>query len=167
MLCQICKQREATVHYTRIVNQKKVGMYVCGQCAGENDEIKVNIHKFLSGIMGIDTVNNIEDTPITIKKCASCGMTIEEFNKTGMLGCTKCYEAFGDSIQTMLKRIHGNARHQGKIPHKLSGKINEEKNLRHLREELQQCIQREDYEKAAQLRDEIRAMGKSTEHEKG
>ena len=118
LLCQLCKQREATVHFTRIVNQQKVEMYVCEQCARENNDLKINIHQLLSSIMGMKAAG-FEDAPVVAQKCNACGMTLEEFNKTGMLGCTRCYEAFSDSIQTMLKRIHGNVKHHGKVPVKI------------------------------------------------
>lgn len=157
-LCQICKQRMATVHYTRILNQQKVEMYVCEQCARENNELKINIHKLLSGIMGVEPMGELHGQPAVMTKCDKCGMTIEEFNKTGMLGCTNCYEVFGDSIQTMLKRIHGNVKHHGKIPVKISGKIKEANDLRLLKEDLQKCISREDYEQAAIIRDKIKAL---------
>jgi protein arginine kinase activator len=159
LLCQICRQREATVHFTQIVNQQKVEMYVCEQCARENSELKININKLLSGIMGTNLAG-ITGEPFLTKKCEACGLSVSEFNKTGMLGCVKCYETFGDSIKTMLKRIHGNVKHHGKIPKKLSGKIEEAKTLQDLKSRLQQCIINEDYEQAAQLRDQIRAMEK-------
>lgn len=161
MLCQLCKMREATVHFTRIVNQQKVEMYVCEQCARENSDLKINIHKLFSAIMGADEPDGIEETPFTTIKCGFCGMTIEEFHKTGLLGCAKCYDAFSDSIQTMLKRIHGNVKHHGKIPKKISGKIRDAYNLRSLKEELQKCIENEEYEKAAQIRDKIKSLEKS------
>lgn len=167
MLCQLCKKREATVHFTRIINQQKVEMYVCEQCARENSELKVNIHKLLSGIMGIGTPADIEEAPFTTLKCESCGLTIEEFNKTGLLGCAKCYDAFGDSIKTMLKRIHGNVKHHGKVPKKISGKIKDAYNLRSLKEELQKCIDKEEYEKAAQIRDKIKVLEKSLKGKEG
>mgnify|MGYP000924665614 FL=1 len=158
LLCQICKQREATVHFTQIKNQKKVEMYVCEQCARENSQLKINFNNLISGIMWTDNIAGIKEQPVLYRKCGGCGLTVDEFNKTGMLGCVKCYETFGDSIQTMLKRIHGNVKHHGKIPKKLFGKINEARTLQDLKERLQQCIINEDYEQAAQLRDQIRAM---------
>ena len=166
MLCQLCKMREATVHYTRIVNQQKVEMYVCEQCAWENNDLKINIHKLFSAIMGIDEPDFVE-TPFTPLRCSFCGMTIEEFNKTGLLGCAKCYDVFSDSIQTMLKRIHGNVKHHGKIPGKISGRIRDAYNLRSLKEELQKCIETEDYERAAQIRDKIKALENSLRQNEG
>lgn len=167
LMCQLCKQRQATVHFTQIINGQKVEMVVCEQCARENNEIKININKLLSSFMGLDVSKGVQQEPIAAVRCSSCGMTIEEFNKTGMLGCTECYKAFGASIQTLLKRIHGNVKHHGKIPVKMSAKMSEEKNLLQMKEELQKCIREENYEKAAVLRDKIREMDKSREHEEG
>lgn len=167
LLCQICKQREATVHYTRILNQQKVEMYVCEQCAREKNELKINIPNLISGIMGFDLMGGLHDHPVVMTKCSKCGMTVQELNKTGMLGCTNCYEVFGDSIQAMLKRIHGNVKHHGKVPVKISGKIKEENNLRLLKEDLQKCISREDYEQAAIIRDKIRELEMKTQKSGG
>jgi len=158
LLCQICKQREATVHYTRILNQQKVEMYVCEQCAREKNELKINIPNLISGIMGFNPIGELHEQPVAMAKCGKCGMTIQELNKTGMLGCTNCYKVFGDSIQATLKGIHGNVKHHGKIHVKISGKIKEANNLRLLKEDLQKCISREEYEQAAIIRDKIRAL---------
>lgn len=166
MLCQLCKMREATVHFTRIINQQKVEMYVCEECARENSDLKININKLFSAMLGIDEPE-FEETPFTTLRCGFCGMTMEEFNKTGLLGCAKCYDVFGDSIHTMLKRIHGNVKHHGKIPRKISDRIRDAYNLRSLKEELQRCIEREEYEKAAQIRDKIKALENSLQQKEG
>ncbi|NLK67888.1 MAG: DNA helicase UvrBC [Clostridiaceae bacterium] len=167
MLCQICHKREATVHFTRIVNQQKVEMHVCERCAAENSEIKINIHNLLSGIMGIGTATGVGQKTHSTIKCEFCGMTINEFNKTGLLGCTKCYEVFGDSITTMLKRIHGNVKHHGKMPKNISSTIKDAYNLRSLKEELQRSINKEEYEKAAEIRDKIKLLEKSMQGKEG
>lgn len=157
MLCQLCKQREATVHYTQIVNQQKVEMLVCDQCAGESSKLKISLNKLLSGFMGINNLNGIANIPVQAVKCKGCGMSIEEFNKTGKLGCAKCYEVFGDSIKTMLKQIHGNVKHHGKIPANISDNIKQARELEELKAKLQQCVMAEDYEQAAVIRDKIKA----------
>ena len=157
MLCQLCKQREATVHYTQIVNQQKVEMLVCDQCAGESSKLKISLNKLLSGFMGINNLSGIANIPVQAVKCKGCGMSIEEFNKTGKLGCSKCYEVFGDSIKAMLKQIHGNVKHHGKIPANISESIKQVRELEELKARLQQCITTEDYEQAAVIRDKIKA----------
>jgi len=161
MLCQLCKQREATVHFTQIVNQQKTEMYVCEQCAGKSSKLKFDLNMLLSGFMGSGNLSGIANAPVQGVKCKGCGMSIEEFNKTGKLGCSKCYEVFGDSIQAMLKQIHGNVKHHGKIPAGVSDSIKQAKELETLKDKLQRCIQAEDYEQAAVIRDKIKAIEKS------
>lgn len=161
MLCQLCKQREATVHFTQIINQQKTEMYVCEQCAGESGKLKIDLNMLLSGFMGSGSLSGIADAPVHAVKCKGCGMSIEEFNKTGRLGCSKCYEVFGDSIQAMLKQIHGNVKHHGKIPAGVSDSIKQARELEVLKAKLSRCIQTEDYEQAAIIRDKIKAIEKT------
>jgi protein arginine kinase activator len=161
LMCQLCRQRQATVHFTRIINGQKVEMYVCEACARESNEIKLNLHQLLSGIMGQEASKGIPDEPVPAVKCAVCGMTAEEFNKTGLLGCTECYRTFGESIHTLLKRIHGNVKHHGKVPMKLSSRLQPVRNLLALKQELQKCILEENYEQAAVLRDLIKEAEKA------
>ncbi len=165
LMCQLCRQRQATVHFTRIINGQKVEMVVCEACARESNEIKLNFHQLLSGIMGQHSSKEVTSQPVPDMKCASCGQTIEEFNKTGLLGCPECYITFGEGIQTLLKRIHGNAKHHGKIPESLSGRQPPVINLMGLKQELQRCIREENYEQAAVLRDKIKEAEKLQENE--
>ncbi|NLY18014.1 MAG: DNA helicase UvrBC [Clostridiaceae bacterium] len=162
MLCQLCKQREATVHFTQIVNQQKTEMFVCEQCAGESSKLKIDLNKLLSGFMGPGNLSSIANTPVHAVKCKGCGMSIGEFNKTGKLGCSKCYEVFGDSIQAMLKQIHGNVKHHGKIPARVPDRIRQARELEGLKAQLKRCIQTEDYEQAAVIRDKIKAIEKAS-----
>jgi len=161
LMCQLCRQRQATVHFTRIINGQKVEMVVCEACARESEEIKISFHKLLSGIMGMEAAKTIPNEPAPALKCASCGMTAEEFNKTGLLGCTECYTTFGEMMQTLTKRIHGNAKHHGKIPRQMAAKLQPARNLVAMKQELQKCIREENYEQAAILRDKIKEAEKS------
>lgn len=155
LMCRLCRQRQATVHLTRIINGQKVEMYVCEACARESNEIKLNLHKLLSGIISQEGSGGMPDEPASAVRCNGCGMTAEEFNRTGLLGCTECYKTFGESIQILLKRIHGNVKHHGKAPLQLSGR-QPARHLLDLKEELQKCIREENYEQAAILRDRIK-----------
>ena len=159
MLCQNCSKNEATVHFTRIINHKKVEMYVCEQCAKENSTIKVNINQLLSNILGFD--NSIHVTKQAVHEvCEGCGMTVADFNKTGKMGCDKCYETFKPGIQMLLKRMHGNTQHTGKMPKKLMARAELEREVSTLKDQLKLCIEAEEYEKAAVLRDRIKEMEK-------
>lgn len=164
-LCQICKQREATVYFTQIVNGQKTDMFVCRQCAGANG-IKIDLNSLITGLLGLRS-NQEEKDSSEVVQCNRCGMTIEEFNNTGRIGCSKCYEVFYEPMQALLTRIQGNTRHHGKVPKKFQVQHTAAAEIEKLKQELQECIRTEAYERAAQIRDIIRNLenGRGASHE--
>jgi protein arginine kinase activator len=48
--------------------------------------------------------------------------------------------------------------HRGKIPHRSGGTLELKQNISLLQQQLKACVEQEEYEKAAELRDKIRAM---------
>ncbi|MBO5856932.1 MAG: UvrB/UvrC motif-containing protein [Clostridia bacterium] len=58
-----------------------------------------------------------------------------------------------------LRKIHGKTTHQGKTPENFIEAVQHPQvNIDNLKEELKLAIEREDFELAAQLRDEINAL---------
>lgn len=156
-ICQICKQREATVYFTQIINGKKTDAFVCSQCAGASDQYKIDLNSLITGLLNL--CKESEETDLDpVVACSNCGMTVDTFNNTGKMGCSKCYEAFFEPMQALLKRIQGNTKHHGKIPEKYLQKHAAEAELEQLRAELKECIRLEEYEQAAVLRDRIRQL---------
>ena len=155
MLCQICKKREATVYFTQIINGQKTNMWVCKQCAA-NHGIKIGLNSLLTGLLGID--REIQASNNIATRCDRCGMTADDFNRTGRMGCSRCYEVFYEPMQALLTRIHGNTRHLGKTPRKTEQPQTEDTQVEQLKQELQECIKTENYERAAQIRDRIKAL---------
>ncbi|NMA66798.1 MAG: DNA helicase UvrBC [Clostridiaceae bacterium] len=154
-LCQICRKREAKVHYTRIVNGKKTDLLVCNQCAGAYGA-KIDLNSLITGLLGINGEEQLEQRAIV--RCDRCGMTVEDFNRTGKMGCSRCFEIFHEPTQALLTRIHGNTRHRGKIPRKVELRQETDLLIEELKQQLEECIRTENYEKAAQIRDEIRYL---------
>lgn len=154
-LCQICKQREATVFLTQIYNGQKADMYVCAQCAGASGGMQIDLKTLIAGLFGMAGDEAVDESPVL--KCDRCAMTIEEFNKTGKMGCSHCYKVFSEPMQALLKRIQGNTRHHGKLPKRFQKEADTEQELLRLKEELKECIKEEAYEKAAEIRDQIKA----------
>ena len=84
----------------------------------------------------------------------------EEFRRKGRFGCPMDYEVFAEPIDAMLRNMHDNrTRHRGRQPR---GRIDERsavsERLLHLRRELREAVEGENYEEAARLRDEIRTI---------
>jgi protein arginine kinase activator len=160
MLCQSCHKRPANVHFTQIINNKKIEMYLCEQCANEKGQISFTSpfdkSSLLSGFIGV-----AEPYVSAISRdvaCKRCGMSFRDFQQTGKLGCSGCYEAYGDRLRPVLKRLHGNTEHIGKVPAGVSRSLKNTKEIERLKELLNRAVQREEYEKAAEIRDKIKAI---------
>lgn len=167
MLCEMCKQKNASVHFVRVVNGVKQTLNICEGCAKQSqgfaftEDVKLEspftFQSMLSGL--VDYINqsshSIRNTETV---CPNCGMTYGEFKQRGLMGCGACYKQFSPTIMPVIKRVQGNIEHIGKIPVKSGKEIMEKKRLMSLKEELQKAILEEEYEKAAQLRDKIREI---------
>ena len=159
MLCELCKQSQATVHLTEIVNEQMTELHLCEVCAnqkGSQVESHFGLADLLSGLVDIGKPPEAEET--TVKACANCGMTYEDFRKLGRVGCADCYQTFKQSLGNLLKRIHGSPIHLGKSPARLVKPAKARSELAELRRKLERAIDHEAFEDAAKLRDQIRRM---------
>jgi protein arginine kinase activator len=171
MECQECHIRPATLHFTKIVNGKKMEVHLCEKCAKEKGDVMAgsnafSIHNLLSGFLNFEqmaTQTNDEEV-LEVLKCPKCGLTYNEFAKIGKFGCGECYEAFRDHLDPILRKVHaGNTVHTGKIPKRTGKSINLKRKIKSFKEELQRLVEQEEFEKAAIVRDKIRALEKGDE----
>ncbi len=95
------------------------------------------------------------------KKCPSCGIDLKTIKKLGGMGCPACYGEFRDVLLPVIRSLHGNQGHKGKIPGNTSGRIKLEKNIRELRKRLDNEVLVENFEEAAKIRDRIKEMEKN------
>ncbi|OPX45449.1 UvrB/uvrC motif protein [Ruminiclostridium hungatei] len=158
MLCQNCQQNTASVHFTQITNNTKVDIYLCEQCAKD-----ISHGEFISTFGFNDLINGLfgaqikQELPETLK-CKKCGLEYEEFLKTSRVGCAQCYHAFQEKLDPIIKRLHGNAEHHGKVPVRVSSKVSIPDQIDRLKQLLNESIEKEAYEEAAKIRDRIRAL---------
>jgi protein arginine kinase activator len=177
VVCQICKVRPAKVHYTEIVNNNMVTLNLCIECA-EQKGIDVQqagaagagsygLGDLVAGL--IDTTVDMESDKIGKVRCPSCGYEYSDFKKIGRFGCPDCYEAFEAQLVPMLRQIHGNTHHKGTAPEKTPPRVTRRRRVGELKQELARAVEAEDYERAAEIRDEIAAMESqaSSEAERG
>ncbi|GAE26001.1 nucleotide excision repair protein [Halalkalibacter wakoensis JCM 9140] len=99
--------------------------------------------------------------------CDKCGMTYEQFTQVGRFGCAHCYKSFEAKLEPILKRVHsGNHKHAGKLPERIGGGIQLQRQIDSLKTELKGLIDQEEFEKAAELRDKIRLLEKQKNEQK-
>jgi len=164
MLCELCKQSQATVHLTEIINEQMSELHLCEACAnqkGAQVESHFGLADLLSGLADFGKTPEAEE--VASKTCANCGMTYDDFRKAGRLGCAECYTTFKRSLGSLLKRIHGSPIHLGKSPARLVKPAKAKTELAELRRKLEVAIEEEAFEDAARLRDQIHRL----EHQQG
>lgn len=170
MYCEECKVRPATVHLTQIINGQTMQTHLCEQCAAKKGAAIFNIDTGFSipNLLGtlfsnVYNMQGISSPALTTASCSNCGMDFEKIRQTGKLGCSECYSAFEKELEPTLRRVHGNSQHIGKIPRRGGGKVMLKKKIEELKGRLQRAVAREEYEKAAQIRDEIKKLEKEME----
>ncbi len=178
MLCERCGKREATVPVIKIVGGEFTVMHLCEKCAQEvTGEIKKEMESLFPSFPDLFTKmfsdfpsfhseffapfeeEKVKPPEIEEIKCPRCGLTYSDFKKTFQLGCSQCYETFREQLEPMLRRIHGSIIHKGKVPSNIPAKVKVPKDeIKELKKKLQEAVRKEEYEEAAHLRDEIRAL---------
>lgn len=119
----------------------------------------IDLQSLLTSLLEQDHFTSpLIDNSFIEARCPGCGLTYRELRKNGKLGCSKCYQAFNSYLEPMLKQIHGTDRHAGKIlaSSPVRRKINRQ--VKDLQIQLQRVLQEEQYEKAAELRDQIQKL---------
>lgn len=175
MLCERCRIREANIKYMEVINGNKTEHNLCAQCAKEMDfghysaifDGDFPLAKLLSGLLGV------EDNPQKQEKfnhilCPTCNTSYEDFVKDSTFGCQDCYGVFSLLIDESIKQIQGSDIHTGKHPlyhqgqQKPAPQQNEEdraaEEIRIWEAKLQEALKKEEYEIAAQCRDQIKAL---------
>jgi protein arginine kinase activator len=161
MLCDDCRERDATITLTHAVKGEVTVLHLCQTCASERG-IETSAATPFKNLIG-DLVPVVKQqaalAPIETQPCSFCGMTLRDFRETGRLGCARCYGTFEVSLRELLRKVHGNARHVGRTyeppppEHQGDGSA-----VGELRERLRRAIANEQFELAAVLRDQIRVL---------
>jgi len=180
VLCESCGQREATIHEVLIKGGAKLEKHlceVCAQTAASEPSSNLPINELISKYMvspGVATsAKSDEPESQATTVCPSCAMSLREFRQSGLLGCPVCYTVFEEQLGPLIERAHeGGACHVGKTPRRALDSGREKGDVQRLlgdskeradrlgalRKQLTEAVEREQYERAAQLRDEMRRV---------
>lgn len=160
--CTECK-KNVCVRYTEITSEGFSESCMCQDCP--------ELQKKLYGVKNIP--RNIPNVSTNLV-CGNCGTTYEEIKKGHHLGCPECYSVFEEiiflemqtagryPIKKMTKR--GSLAHIGRSPgEKLT--LTPSSKLIALNEALKDMLNREDYEQAALLRDQIKELNEEQKND--
>lgn len=161
MTCNVCGTHTATIHLTEIINSQMMEIHLCEACAEEKGtEFKThfNVADILAGLGEFAA----EEAPVSRKaetlSCPDCGLFYEEFTKNGRLGCPSCYESFSRFLNPLIKRVQRASQHLGKRPGRIPADVESRHELRVLQDKLKKCVQKEAFEEAAGVRDQIKVI---------
>lgn len=94
----------------------------------------------------------------TTKMCPNCGTRFKEIRQSGRVGCAECYQVFGNRIQLLLAQMGLVETHVGRYPSRIASYKRLLVDRVMMKADLEEAIDREDYEEAAELRDRIRHL---------
>ncbi len=162
--CSGCK-KDIAVRYTEIESGNAHETAMCNDCPELQKRLKGMGHTH------IDTGSGVK----TGLACGDCGTTLESIRVGHPMGCSHCYEVFGDSIVYELfglGKLPGNidiesqmkTLHKGRSPGEIA-EVNPSLRLIALNEALDETLKKEDYEQAAMLRDQIKELTGKVESE--
>ena len=160
MKCDNCN-KTATVHINEITNGKKIEKHLCEQCAAQHEGLPVKSHTPINELLTNFVLAHSGLTRDAGQACEHCGITWAEFRQNGLLGCEHDYQNFEKDLTPLLHRAHeGTTHHIGKVPARRGGTgvpMKRSPDVGKLRKELARAVEAEDYERAAKLRDQIKA----------
>jgi protein arginine kinase activator len=178
MKCHVCGVNVATIHFAQVINGKKSTKRYCESCYQKSSAA--------APLTGYELSTLLEQNPVAkstadlglkliaqwlthatsklaLTRCPECGVTGEDLQKRGLVGCGHDYEVFGEDLLPLIERLHGKTRHVGKAPsvgHELAAREERKKDLKG---RLDAAVRDERYEEAARYRDELKDVEKSLE----
>jgi protein arginine kinase activator len=162
--CSECKKPIA-IRYTEIVGDSITRTSMCADCP--------ELQRRLQGVPAPQPGVSGQPEGTTGLACGNCGTTLEALKVGTPLGCSVCYEVFDDvllgellSSRKIPPRLATAKKsipiHIGRAPGE-SQEMNPSLRLLALNEALNETLKREDYEQAAWLRDQIKALTENQE----
>lgn len=162
MLCDECGKNEAEVHLTQIVDNEMTTVHLCPACAADKGldagvaAKNLPLTDFLAQIGQAAVSGEESEYP---GPCSYCHTTVEDFRRTGRLGCPHCYSVYEAQLRAILRRIHGSTQHLGKVYVPPAAEATDRSaRLAGLRRKLNRAVESEDFERAAVIRDQIREI---------
>jgi protein arginine kinase activator len=161
MLCDNCRESDAIIHLTKIKNNEMTTYHLCESCAAAEgletgaSQTAAPLTDFLAQMGKSLSTENVA----TPGECSSCGLSLQDFKRTGRLGCSVCYVHFDQHLRSLLRRLHGGTQHVGKVFLPPDPRQSDRMaRIASMRRGLHLAVESEDFERAATLRDQIRRL---------
>jgi protein arginine kinase activator len=159
--CQSCGKAPAKHHIKKWENNVEFDLALCDACAEAKGFAPAAAKKGgLAEALGdmLEGLEGVSEGAVGGVECSHCGLLYSTFRQTGRLGCAHCYSAFEKQLKPLLRRVHGAVRHTGKAPAGDDEHSTRRQEIRRMQDEMERAVAREEFERAAELRDTIRRL---------
>ncbi len=164
MKCDNC-EKPATFHITELTDNRPQELHFCEDHARayltSSDESVEESPSSLAGALAEQlsvgqTAQQLAQ--LDQRACPICGITFYEFRSKGRLGCPHDYVCFEQELEPLIANIHGESDHIGKVPKRSPSDTEQRTQLIRMRREMKDAVAEEHYERATELRDEIKQI---------
>ena len=162
MLCDECGKNEANFIIKMMTEDGVRERSLCPECFK-----KYNIHqnqmglgdimKLFGGMRRRREEEDGEFSEYDDMTCFACGARFGDIRKNRQVGCSECYKEFAEPLKKLYPDVFSR-RHTGRTPTRVYDETGVAKRIERLMRELQDAIDEENYEHAAEVRDEVRQL---------
>ncbi len=150
-LCEECKKRKPELEFVEVKGGQRIVRHLCARCA---ERLAMGLPKETKERARRKRSRERERTLV----CPNCGLTYEEFRQTAKLGCETCFEAFAERLNPLLRDLHASVQYTGRPYTPDDRRTGLVKRIRELKSAMEKAVSEENFEEAARLRDEIKAL---------
>ncbi|TCW62229.1 UvrB/UvrC motif-containing protein [Treponema sp. J25] len=163
MKCDICRERQAVVFIHQVGSEGPTELHLCEECAKSHGLVH------LSEDVGKALMELLKNFPQTVRNsrgkkgtgnefCPFCGTTWRDLQKSQRAGCARCYAIFKNLLKKEIISYGKEGGYKGRLSVSLRNQQNRQSELERLRKLLQEALEKERYEEAAQYRDAIQQL---------
>lgn len=166
MLCERCHAHPATVHMVQVVNGHRKEEHLCSECA-EKEHVFQKEQSFfghgffdspLDHFFGGSMLGHLLEDPFGTRTLEDQGGQFIEVSPEKLPENESSYDRFKESIRPSFQKGKNEIPvKEAKEEEKMDAPA-ESRELQALRKELKSCVDREDFERACEVRDKIKAI---------
>lgn len=166
MLCERCHAHPATVHMVQVVNGHRKEEHLCSECAEKEHVFQKEQsffgHGFFDGpldhFFGGSMLGHLLEDPFGTRTLEDQGGQFIEVSPEKLPENEDSYNRFKESILPSFQKGKSEIPvNEPKTKEKADAPAESEE-LQALRKELKSCVDREDFERACEIRDKIKAL---------
>lgn len=166
MLCECCHAHPATVHMVQVVNGHRKEEHLCSECA-EKEHVFQKEQSFfghgffdspLDHFFGGSMLGHLLEDPFGTRTLEDQGGQFIEVSPEKLPENESSYDRFKEAIRPSFRKGKDEIPvNEPKAKEKADAPAESEE-LQALRRELKSCVDREDFERACEVRDKIKAI---------